>query len=314
MDKTEQTKFDEKLREREIKRLTSSFIYAGENVYDIEGNLLHYKETSTGRKYFLEPKEGLLTDEDILKYAWDSEAASKVRLKMGMNRFEDKTNLYGENLFMYWLVFLCPWGILLVGFGFAFHYILLIIFAIITICLAYYTVYVLFLKDYTSEEYKNKLPTKKEEVKPKTIDKKEEIGLTPITNSPTLKRYETQVNDLKDLYEVKERIAVEMIEKRFSPKELTYDKFIATLKSCSNLFYDEVDSTLNIINFATDNTPKVEYEIKNRIDILKLLIEKVDELTNELVINMSSLENNSEEIRYLVEDMEKLIKSVKEYK
>ena len=81
-----------------------------------------------------------------------------------------------------------------------------------------------------------------------------------------------------------------------------------------HLFYEQAESTLNIINFSTDNSPKVEYEIKNRIDVLKLIIEKVDELTNELVLNMSSLDSDSDEIRYLVEDMEKLIKSVKDYK
>ena len=89
---------------------------------------------------------------------------------------------------------------------------------------------------------------------------------------------------------------------------------MSTLKSCSNLFYEQAESALNIINFSTDNSPKVEYEIKNRTDVLKLIIEKVDELTNELVLNMSSLDTDSDEIRYLVEDMEKLIKSVKDYK
>ena len=100
----------------------------------------------------------------------------------------------------------------------------------------------------------------------------------------------------------------------FTPTELTYGRFMSTLNSCSDLFYEQAESTLNIINLATNNTPKVEYEIKNRIDILKLIIEKVDELTNELVLNMSSLDTDSDEIKYLVEDMENLIKSVKDYK
>ena len=172
----------------------------------------------------------------------------------------------------------------------------------------------LYLKDYTSIEYKNKTQVSQEENKPKLIEKEEEIELTPITNSQTLKRYESQVNNLKQLYEVKEKVAIDMIEKRFSPTEMTYEKFMSTLRSCSNLFYEQVESTLNIINFSSDNSPKVEYEIKNRIDILKLIIEKVDELTNELVLNMGSLDSDSDEIRYLVEDMEKLIKSVKDYK
>ncbi|MDO5815830.1 MAG: hypothetical protein Q4Q18_09335, partial [Methanobrevibacter sp.] len=192
-------------------------------------------------------------------------------------------------------------------------YIPYIIFAIIAIPLGYYTIYVFFLKDYTSLENKTKIPNQNEEAKPKTDDEKE-LEVTPMINNQTLNRYEKQVDDLKQLYEVKEKLAMDMIGKRFSPTELTYDKFTSTLKSCSDLFYNQAESTLEIIDFATDNTPKVEYEVKNRIDILKLIIEKVDELTNELVLNMSSLDSDSDEIRYLVEDMEKLIKSVKDYK
>ena len=205
-------------------------------------------------------------------------------------------------------------GMFIAFLGMFVHHLFFLLFPVMIIGLAYYTVYVLYLKDYTSIEYKNKTQVSQEENKQKRIEKEEEIELTPITNSQTLKRYESQVNDLKQLYEVKEKVAIDMIEKRFSPTEMTYEKFMSTLKSCSNLFYEQAESTLNIINFSTDNSPKVEYEIKNRIDVLKLIIEKVDELTNELVLNMSSLDSDSDEIRYLVEDMEKLIKSVKDYK
>ena len=313
MDKTEQTIFDEELREKEIKRLTSPFTYDERgDAYDIEGNLIYYYETDKGREYILEPKEGILTDEEIVKYAWNSEAAVKARLRIGMNRFEDKEKLYGDVIYSCWTLFIAPVSVILLGLGFFENYKFYIIFAILFIALSSYTIYAFYLKDYTSDEYKNKHPIN-EEIKSYS-EKKEEIEDSSTINNQTLKRYEKQVNDLKQLYEVKEKLAVDMIGKRFSPSEITYDKFISSLKSCSNLFYEQSESTLNIINLATDNTPKVEYEIKNRIDILKLIIEKVDELTNELVLNMSSLDSNSDEIRYLVEDMEKLIKSVKDYK
>ena len=315
MDKTEQTIFDEELREKEIKRLTSPLIYKKGKVFtrpfDIEGNEI--TKIRDG-EYILEPKQGILTDSDILKYAYKSNAAAEVRLKKGIGNFDDKKLLFGEDIFFYWFFTLMFGGMFLGMLGAFWHPIFFVILTGIIIFLIYYTVYVFYLKDYTSGEYKTKIPNKTEETKPKVIKKEEKIEFTPITNTQTLKRYEKQVNDLKQLYEVKEKLAKDMIEKRFSPTELTYDKFMSTLNSCSNLFYEQEESTLNIINFATDNTPKVEYEIKNRIDILKLIIEKVDELTNELVLNMSSLDSDSDEIKYLVEDMEKLIKSVKNYK
>lgn len=317
MDKTEQAIFDEELREREIKRLTSPLTYKkgrfSTKAYDIEGNEVQ-RNVHQNSEFIMEPKPGILTDDEILKYAYKSKVAVHVRLKKGIGTIEDKKILYGKDIFDYWSLSLIFGGMFIAFLGMFVHHLFFLLFPVMIIGLAYYTVYVLYLKDYTSIEYKNKTQVSQEENKQKRIEKEEEIELTPITNSQTLKRYESQVNDLKQLYEVKEKVAIDMIEKRFSPTEMTYEKFMSTLRSCSNLFYEQVESTLNIINFSSDNSPKVEYEIKNRIDVLKLIIEKVDELTNELVLNMSSLDSDSDEIRYLVEDMEKLIKSVKDYK
>ena len=317
MDKTEQSIFDEDLREREIKRLTTPVtikkLRIGEKAYDIEGNEIPVTKKINGA-YVLEPKQGILTDDEILKYAYKSNVAAEIRLKKGIGTFEDKKLLYGNYIFEVLLFgFMFVFFIFMFGLMFS-NLIIQILGIMLFLIVLSYPIYILFLKDYTSQEFEIKLPIRNEEIKPKSIEKEEEIELTPITNTQTLKRYENQVNDLKQLYEVKEKVAIDMIEKRFSPTEMTYDKFMSTLRSCSDLFNEQAESVLDIINFATDNSPKVEYEIKNRIDILKLIIEKVDELTNELVLNMSSLDNDSDEIRYLVEDMEKLIKSVKDYK
>lgn len=317
MDKEEQANFDEELREKEIKRLTSPLIFKKNKIftrpYDIEGNEIPESQ-KIGAEYVLEPKQGILTDEDILKYAYKSKAAAEVRLKKGIGNFGDKKLLFRDTIFHYWFFTLVFGGMVLGMLGAFFHPIFFLILGIIILALIYYTLYVFFLKDYTSEEYKTKLPNINEKEDTININKKEEIDFIPNTNSETLKRYGKQVNDLKKLYEVKEKLAIGMIENRFSPSELTYDKFMTTMNSCSSLFYEQIESTLNIINLATEDTPKVEYEIKKRIDILKLLIEKVDELTNELVLNMNSLEKDSDEVKYLVEDMENLIESVKDYK
>ena len=317
MDNTEQTIFDEELREKEIKRLTSPLTYKkgrlSTKAYDIEGNEIP-RNVRQNNEFIIEPKQGILTDDEILKYAYKSNVAAEIRLKKGIGTFEDKKLLYGNSIFEVLLFgFMFVFFIFMFGLMFS-NLIIQILGIMLFLIVLSYPIYILFLKDYTSQEFEIKLPIRNEEIKPKSIEKEEETEFTPIANSQTLKRYENQVIDLKQLYEVKEKVAIDMIEKRFSPTEMTYDKFMSTLRSCSNLFYEQVESTLNIINFSSDNSPKVEYEIKNRIDILKLIIEKVDELTNELVLNMGSLDSDSDEIRYLVEDMEKLIKSVKDYK
>ena len=322
MDKTEQAIFDEELREKEIKRLTSplKYNYTGPfltSVTDIEGNVIKPMRNAGNyfdKTYILEPKRGILTDDEILKYAGNSKTAAEIRLKRGMNNFSDKKLLFWDRSIVVIIIIAIYDALFTIFTLFAKSYIAFIIGLSILLLLSYYVVNKFFLKDYTSKEYNNVPKFIADESEPKITEERKEVEKVYITNSQTLKRYESQVNNLKQLYEVKEKVAIDMIEKRFSPTEMTYEKFMSTLKSCSNLFYEQAESALNIINFSTDNSPKVEYEIKNRIDILKLIIEKVDELTNELVLNMSSLDSDSDEIRYLVEDMEKLIKSVKDYK
>ena len=84
MDKTEQAIFDEELREREIKRLTSPLTYKkgrfSTKAYDIEGNEVQ-RNVHQNSEFIMEPKQGILTDDEILKYAYKSKVAVHVRLK-----------------------------------------------------------------------------------------------------------------------------------------------------------------------------------------------------------------------------------------
>ena len=67
-----------------------------------------------------------------------------------------------------------------------------------------------------------------------------------------------------------------------------------------------VESQIKILNALTP-TEKTKYEIASRKKLIKQLISKVDDLTNELIL---SEENNIEEV---IEDMDNLINSVKDY-
>ena len=81
----------------------------GEKAYDIEGNEIPVTKKINGT-YVLEPKQGILTDDEILKYAYKSNVAAEIRLKKGIGTFEDKKLLYGNSIF----------EVLLFGFMFVF--------------------------------------------------------------------------------------------------------------------------------------------------------------------------------------------------
>ena len=158
MDKTEQAIFDEELREREIKRLTSPLTYKkgrfSTKAYDIEGNEVQ-RNVHQNSEFIMEPKQGILTDDEILKYAYKSKVAVHVRLKKGIGTIEDKKILYGKDIFDYWSLSLIFGGMFIAFLGMFVHHLFFLLFPVMIIGLAYYTVYVLYLKDYTSIEYKN---------------------------------------------------------------------------------------------------------------------------------------------------------------
>ena len=93
-----------------------------------------------------------------------------------------------------------------------------------------------------------------------------------------------------------------MIEKKFPAPQLTNSKFNAVLDNCQ----DVVESQIKVLNALTP-TEKTKPEIDSRKKLIKQLISKIDDLTNELIL---SEENNIEDV---IEDMDSLINSVKEY-
>lgn len=80
---------------------------------------------------------------------------------------------------------------------------------------------------------------------------------------------------------------------------ITNTKFNAVLDNCKEV----VESQIEILNALTP-TEKTKYEIASRKKLIKELIGKVDDLTNELIL---SEENNIEDV---IDDMDNLINSV----
>lgn len=256
----------EELKENEIKRLTTPLTHEKNKTFDCEGNII---ETSFwDGKPFLEQKKGILTDDEILIYAGESKEASKIRLKRGQGNFNDKLKIYDSYLLIELLIFLPGFTII------AFSFWLWIGLVIISLSIL---LYLLFIKDYkevTAIEPQFKLE------EPKTL-----------TN-----------DDLLLLFESKEKIAREMIERRFPAPQMTNIKFNSVLDNCKEV----VESQIEILNALTP-TEKTKYEIASRKKLIKQLIGKLDDLTNDLIL---SGENNTEEV---IEDMDNLINSVKDY-
>lgn len=251
----------EKIRENEIKRLTESL---GQD----------------------EPVKGILTDDEILKYAGDSIAASEIRLKRGSNDFHDKMKIHEDTLGAMWIFGLLPVGMTVAIAAFISDiFAAKILFILLILFLIGYTTYYLYIKDYTEPQYKN------------VISNENTISSEAIEETKIL-----DTDDLFLLFESKEKIAREMIERKFPSPQITNTKFNSVLDNCK----DVVKSQIEILNALTP-TEKTKYEISSRKKLIKQLISKVDDLTNELIL---SEENNIEEA---IEEMDNLINSVNEY-
>ena len=135
----------------------------------------------------------------------------------------------------------------------------------------------------------------------------------PVNAQSPLKRYEDEINTLKVEYDAKEKVVTNMIEKSFSPPQITYDKFMDHVKQANKVFNSEADGALNIVRMTTRETPRIDTELENKISNMKAIISYIDDLTNELIINLSSNKESNTDVENLLADMKDLIDSVKKY-
>lgn len=151
---------------------------------------------------------------------------------------------------------------------------------------------------------------------PKVEDKKpEKVINAPAGDEgpdPRLEGYRNEVESLRTKFKAKDKAVRELIEKRFAPPQLTYTRFITSVDNAKTLFDKQSASALNIINLASEYSPRIEKELDSKLDILKTIISKLDDLTNELVITMD--ESKDEEVHNLIDDMDNLISTVDDYK
>ena len=293
---------------REINRLKAPLKYQDSKVYDSEGNQLACIESISDLKYVVEPDTAILNDEEILEYAPESKEAAKIRLTRGVGDFSDVLFINDSIPYIlgfYYTVAICL-AIPVFYTGNTFGMMFILILAILPLVYLYY---ISNLKQYESA-------TKKQVSKPaRNINQTKKIDDNNLQEGlPAFEKYIVEVNELKEVFDEKEDTVRDLIGKRFKPPQITYDRFMTTIDKSHDLFYHEADSAINISRLAVEDTPRVRKEIETKINTLNSIIDQIEDLTNELVINISSDEQSSEDVKSLVDDMENLIGSVKEYK
>lgn len=169
-------------------------------------------------------------------------------------------------------------------------------------------------KDINAKEADFKLKSNgcKEEkinLKKESVDVKSEDGVVP-----AFQFYKKQFNELEEIYPQKEKNAMELIEKRFAPPQLTYNRFKRVVDDSHETFYSQLNAGYNILEMSNEYSTKVEDELKNKLLVLNSIIKGLDKLSEELILNITKLETESEdELDNLFEEVSRATGSVKAY-
>ena len=289
----------------EITRLITPIQFDGKLPYDGQDSTIDCVETFSTIEFIKEPNRSILSDSEIFKYAPYSKAASEIRLKNGAGDYSDILKV-NESVFpkigAYYVILVC------VAFAIGANQFLEYIYLALTILPLIYLLYIFSFKRY------GKTPKKIENVKDEIPEvKKHETKVNNEFNGlDSLKKYYVDVNLLKDKYDVKEEVVKELIAQRFEPPQMTYNKFIGAIDECHDFFYDQYNAAVNITQMAAEDSPRIRNELDEKISILQKLIDQIEDLTNEFVIAISS-DKTEEDVNILKENMDDLIKTVKNY-
>ena len=80
-----------------------------------------------------------------------------------------------------------------------------------------------------------------------------------------------------------------------------------------NLFDIQVGIAKKMAEMDVDDNPFIVKEMEAKLKTLQTFVDKMEDLTNELIIHLSSNEKDNDDINCLFNDMDDLIDSVKDY-
>lgn len=126
-------------------------------------------------------------------------------------------------------------------------------------------------------------------------------------------KYAAKIDDLEKEYDTKQNRAMELVGKLFEPDHMAYVRFKSSITKSNNLFDIQVGIARKMAEMDFDDNPFIEKELEAKIKTLETFIDKMEDLTNELIIHLSSNKKDNDDINSLFKDMDDLIDSVKDY-
>ena len=126
-----------------------------------------------------------------------------------------------------------------------------------------------------------------------------------------ISKYKSQIDEIEQDYNSKQAKATELVEKLFDPTHMSYSKFTNAIKKSNQLFANQLKIAQKMLEL--DSNSIVDGEIENKIKTLNTFVDKMEDLINELVIQLSSNKKDNDDINNLFNDMDDLIDSVKDY-
>lgn len=124
-------------------------------------------------------------------------------------------------------------------------------------------------------------------------------------------KYKIRIENLNREYDMKVAKALKLINREFDPSQISYQRFISSINNTNNVFYNNVEVAMNIIELSSQPSNKIKKELDDKIDTLKEIIDKLTDFTDELVIHIAS--NSEREVRGITKELDDLIDSVKDY-
>ncbi|MDO5809748.1 MAG: zinc ribbon domain-containing protein [Methanobrevibacter sp.] len=130
---------------------------------------------------------------------------------------------------------------------------------------------------------------------------------------PKPSQYEAEIEKIANEYNVKQGRARELLEKLFDPSHMSYEKFTAAINRSNGLFDNQLAVARKMTELDDGNNEVVRRELEIKIRTLNSFIDKMEDLINELVIQLSSSKDDDEDINNLFSELDNLIDSVKDY-
>lgn len=126
-------------------------------------------------------------------------------------------------------------------------------------------------------------------------------------------KYQDDINKIEEKYFYKQNKAKELLDKLFDPSHMSYQKFELAIEKSNDLFDNQLSVARKMMELDDGTNPVIERELKNKLVTLNSFIDKMEDLINELVIQISSNKYDDEDINGLFKEMDDLIDSVKDY-